>query len=225
MDYDIASNQVIVDCTEAARQDIEELCQKLDKDTKDSEMVTEVIKVTGIAPSQLQSLVEAIQGKAPTTTTLGNTQGGFGGNRGGQGGGFGGSGLGSGFGGGGLGGGFGGGGLGGGGLGGIGGGRGGTGGLGGGFGGGGLGGGGMGGGGRGTGGGFGGGTGGGRGGAGGGGTRGGGRNQRSDMRISATYPDGGGGQRFEYGGMDAPSARLLFDPRSRSAARARLPDQ
>ncbi len=221
VDYDIASNQVIIDCTEALANDIKELCEKLDKDTKDSEMLTEVLKIDGIAPSQMQALVESIQGKGPTTNPIGgaNTQGGFGGNRGGQGGGFGGlGGQGGGLGGfgGGTGGGFGG-------LGGVGGGRGlgggglggGTGGFGG-FGGGGLGGGGGTRGGAGGGGGFGGGGAGGgtRGGAGGGGTRGGGgRNQRSDLRISASHPDGGGGQRpFEYGGMDAPSARLLFDP-------------
>ncbi len=219
VDYDVASNQVIIDCTEALANDIKELCEKLDKDTKDSEMLTEVLKIDGIAPSQMQSLIESIQGKGPTTNPIGglNTQGGFGGTRGGFGGGTGGQG---GFGGGTGGfGGFGGtGGFGGGlgGLGGVGGGRGATGGLGG-FGGGGTGGFGGGGtrGGGAGGGGFGGGTGGGgtRGGAGGGGTRGGGRNQRSDLRISASHPDGGGGQRpFESGGMDAPSARLLFDP-------------
>jgi general secretion pathway protein D len=205
VDYDIASNQVILDCSEALAKDIEELCIQLDKDTKDSEMVTEVLQVNGIAPSQLQQLVEAIQGKAPTTTPLGGGmgQGGFGGGFGGQGGVGGGlGGLGGQFGGGlggtrggqgGFGGGFGGQGGVGGGLGGVGGGRG--------IGGGGFGGGGMGGGGgaRGIGG-------------GGGGTRGGGGGGRGGRQIN-TYLDGGGGQRpFDYRGMDAPSAPLLFDP-------------
>lgn len=214
VDYDVASNQVIVDCTEALAADIRELCEQLDKDTKDSEMVTEVVQVTGIAPSQLQALVEAIQGKGPATTPLGGQQGGmgqFGGNRGGMGG-LGGGGLGGlgggGFGGGGLGG------LGGGGFGQFGGGGGVTPGGGRGIGGGGFGG--LGGGGGGRGGIGGGGMGGGGGTRGGGGAGGGGRGgrvQRSDRQINASYLDGGGGQRpFEYRGTEAPSAPLLFDP-------------
>ncbi len=220
VDYDIPSNWVIVDCAEPLYQDIKALCEKLDVATKDAEFVTEVVQLQGIAPSQAQALIEALQGKGPSTTPLMGSGGGMGG------GGFGG-GLGGGLGGGGRGtqggglGGFGGGGFGGGGLGGGGLGGGFPGGGFGGFGGGGLGGGGLTpGGGRGTTGGGGvrgGGTGGGGvrgGGTGGGGVRGFGGGNRSDRQVGFSPGDGGGGQRpFDYAGMDAPSTpALLFDP-------------
>ena len=87
VDYDVPSNNVILDCAEPLYQDIKALCEKLDVATKDAEYVTEVVQLQGIAPSQAQALIEALQGKAPSTTTLqGNGGGQFGGGFGGQGG-------------------------------------------------------------------------------------------------------------------------------------------
>ncbi len=193
VDYDVESNRVVCKCTEPLYQEVRALCETLDVATKESNEITEVIQLKGVAPSTVQQIIETLQGKTPTTQAgtfagqgrTGQGGAGFGGAGGGGnpfgGGGFGGAGGGNPFGGGGAGGGrgFGGGGAGGGGNP---------------FGGGGAGGGGRGGAG-----------GGGRGGAAGGG----GRTQRMEDRIS--FDGGGGGQRpFDDAGMDAPS--LIFDP-------------
>ena len=214
VESDDATNKLLVYCTEATFYDIQKLCTELDKETKNSAEIVEVIKIDnlGLSPTQVKQAVDALAGR--DTITPQNRGGGFGG--GGQGG-FGGGGRGGqgGFGGGqgGFGGGQGGfgGGQGGfgGGQGGFGGGQGGFGGGQGGFGGGqgGFGGGGQGGGGARPGGG-----GGGMGGGGAGGTR------RPGGRMAETsFRDGGGGRDFfEYRDMDVPSAltttSTLYDP-------------
>jgi type II secretion system protein D len=222
VDYDIDSNQVVLNCTETIYLEVKKLCEELDKASANNGNVTAVLTaedLKGVSPTQLQSFMDTLAGRQPVQQNRGFGQGGLGqggfgiggvnqfgalgGNRGGFGGGTGfggafGQGLG-GFGGT-RGGGFGTGGF-------TGGTRGGTTGSRGGFSGG------TGFGGRGgTTGGFGGGT-------SGGGTRGGatsggrgGRAQRS-ADLSSFYDGGGGLRPFEYRGTDSPSApSMLFDP-------------
>ncbi len=95
---DEASNQIIVNCTEAVYLEVKKLCEQLDKSTKDSTSVVRIIPTPGLDPTQVQQAIEALTGRAPAGA--GNSQGGrfggggFGGPSGGfQGGGRGGGGF------------------------------------------------------------------------------------------------------------------------------------
>jgi type II secretory pathway component GspD/PulD (secretin) len=90
--YDSNTNRLIVNCSEGLLKEVTELCEELDNAAKDNSEVVRVVQVKGFTPTQLQTAIEILQGKTPTTQqrpgTTGGGTGGFPGFGGGSFGGF-----------------------------------------------------------------------------------------------------------------------------------------
>ncbi|MGL6075152.1 MAG: secretin N-terminal domain-containing protein [Fimbriiglobus sp.] len=61
--FDEISNRIIVFCNEGTFTEVEKLCKELDKATKGSLDVVRVVPITGIAPSEVATAIEALVGK------------------------------------------------------------------------------------------------------------------------------------------------------------------
>src|SRR5262249_5121786 len=88
--YDDQTNSVIVSCSDALFKDIDILVKQLDDAARDNTKVVQFFPVKGVDPRHLQDVIDAIQGRTPSSQR---------GQGGGMGGGFGGGQFGGGFGG------------------------------------------------------------------------------------------------------------------------------
>jgi type II secretion system protein D len=103
---DEQTNTLVVNCSEALKNDIEKMCNSLEEKAKDNKRTVTIMSLPGADATQVQKALDAIQGRTSGTGTSPFGMGGFGpggGFRGPGGGGFGGGGFGGGgFGGGGM---------------------------------------------------------------------------------------------------------------------------